>query len=262
MRRNPREQTASLVAVRRAVSLVFGAGMFWAAAAGINLVALCFLPFSNHQPVRRTARRSLRRLFRLWMRFVAVVVGARFELDGMRGLESLAGTVVVANHPTLMDAFYLLGLVPDAVCIFKKSLQRNLLFGPMARLCGFLANEAGPDLVREAGAALAEGCNLVIFPEGTRSRGGLQPFKPGFALIATRYRRPIQSVHLSCVPPLLPGRIGMRGVPGTTPVVSISLGREFLPPPGARAHTLCAAIEAYYRALSRGNPTDKCAPAI
>jgi 1-acyl-sn-glycerol-3-phosphate acyltransferase len=172
---------------------------------------------------------------------------ARFSLVATENLQAIQGTVVAANHPTLMDALYLLGLVPDAVCIFKKSLQRNMLLGPMARLCGFIASEAGPDMVRESGVAISEGCNLVIFPEGTRSRGKLQPFKPGFALIATRFRAPVQTIHLSCNPPLLPGRVELKGMPRVTPVIVIQPGRLFRPQSGSRTTQFMAEIETYFQ---------------
>jgi 1-acyl-sn-glycerol-3-phosphate acyltransferase len=181
------------------------------------------------------------------MHYLSVSCGVRFELLSPKRFHEIRGTVVVANHPTLMDAFYLLGLVPDAVCIIKHSLQRNLLLGPTLRLCGFIANEAGPDLVREAGAALAEGCNLIIFPEGTRNRGTLQPFKPGFALIATRFRVPVQTVHLSCEPPFLPGPVELKGIPGVAPVVGVRPGRIFRPDAGSKTARFMAEIETYFR---------------
>jgi 1-acyl-sn-glycerol-3-phosphate acyltransferase len=255
MKPEPNERTKSRGSVRRAGILAIGGLIFWMGSAVFSLLAILFFPLAGKPSVRRQARRILRRLFRFWMGYLSVTCGVRFELVSPKRFQEIRGTVVVANHPTLMDALYLLGLVPDAVCIIKKSLQRNLLLGPIARLCGFIANEAGPDLVREAGAALSEGCNLIIFPEGTRSRGSLRPFKPGFALIATRFKAPVQTVHLSCEPPFLPGRVEMKGIPGVAPVVSVRPGRVFRPVTGSKAARFMAEIETYYRGELCNGPT-------
>jgi 1-acyl-sn-glycerol-3-phosphate acyltransferase len=232
---------------RRLVGLLTGAALFWTGAAIVNLLAFLFLPFVKRPRVRKNARRILRWLFRFWRFFLTQFVGVRFEIPERGRLNEINRTIVVVNHPSLMDAFYLLSVIPNAVCIFKESLQRNPLLGPLAHLCGFIANEAGPDMIREAGGALADGCNLIIFPEGTRSRDELRPFKPGFALIATRFKAPVQIIHLQCLPPLFPGRVNLQGMPATRPLVSIRMGRLFPPVEGRKATELMELVETRFR---------------
>ena len=54
------------------------------------------------------------------------------------------------------------------------------LLGGSARLAGYIRNDAPLPLVRRAGAALREGANLLIFPDGTRTvRPPVGPFKGG-----------------------------------------------------------------------------------
>ena len=229
--------------------LLYGISLagFWSGALLCNLLALFFLPWRGQAKVRRKARVWLHRLLVFARRSMGAIQAVRFDLMGTELLSELRSTVVVANHQSLLDAVYLLSLVPDAVCIFKRSLQRNIALGPMARLCGFIANDAGPDLVRESVAALSEGCNVIVFPEGTRSQGGLKPFKPGFALIACRARCPIQTIHLSTDPALLPKGASLMDLPHRQPLVGIRPGRRFSPTPGLRTTDLLREVEAYFQ---------------
>ena len=220
---------------------------FWSGALVCNLLALCFLPWHGEASVRSAARIWLHRLLVFARRSMGTIHAIRFDLKGTEILSELRSTVVVANHQSLLDAVYLLSLVPDALCIFKKSIQRNIALGPMAWLCGFIANDAGPDLVREAVAALSEGCNVIVFPEGTRSQGRLNPFKSGFALIACRARCPIQTVHLSTDPALLPKGASLMDLPHRQPLVCIHPGRRFSPTPGLRTTDLVREVEAYFQ---------------
>ena len=129
-----------------------------------------------------------------WMR-QARMVSVIYE--GFERLPRDRGLVLVANHPGLMDITYLLARLPEAVCIFKPAIRRNPVLGATARSAGYLGNDGGIDLVRAASARVAAGRTLVVFPEGTRTRGGrLNLLRPGFALIAQRAGAPIQAVRI------------------------------------------------------------------
>ncbi len=220
--------------------------LFWSGAFACNLIALCFLPWSGSPKVRYRARVWLRRLMLLARKIMETIRALKFDLTQTDSLVELRGTVIVANHPSLMDAVFLLGLIPDSVCIIKRSLQRNIALNPMSRLCGFIANDGGPDLIREAGTVLSEGCNLIVFPEGTRSQGRLNPFKPGFALIALRGGHPIQTVHLSINPALLPKGALVKNLPHTRPLIKITPGLNFTPTPGLRPADLALEVERHF----------------
>lgn len=216
--------------------------IFWSGALLSNLIALPFLPWRHRPEVRRKARVWLRRLviFARWL--MDTTRALEFDLDGTESLAGMKSTVVVANHPSLMDAVFLLGLVPDSVCIFKKSIQRNIALGPLVSLCGFIANDAGLELVRDAESTLSEGCNLIIFPEGTRSIGSLNEFRPGFALISIRSRCPIQTVHLSYDPPVLAKNIPLKDLPRWRPLIRIRPGQRLHPSPDIRARDFAQEI--------------------
>ncbi|MBI3885561.1 MAG: 1-acyl-sn-glycerol-3-phosphate acyltransferase [Opitutae bacterium] len=175
------------------------------------------------------------------------------------GLDRLSGRpcVLVANHPGLMDITYLLARVPEAVCIFKPAIRRNPVLGAAARRAGYLASDGGHDLVRAAGAKVAAGHTLVVFPEGTRTPPGVElgPFKPGFALIAQRARVPVQLVHIGWnTNVLVKGRAWWR-LPRLPGRVDITVGPCLAPAPGRPAAALAAEAEAWFRARAVAGDT-------
>jgi len=106
------------------------------------------------------------------------------------------GTIFVSNHPSLMDGLMLAATIPRAVCVMRDGLGSHPAFATIARLAGYLPSSGGAALVRAGMRSLARGENLIIFPEGTRSRSDKPgPFKAGFALIAKGSGAPVQCLH-------------------------------------------------------------------
>jgi 1-acyl-sn-glycerol-3-phosphate acyltransferase len=73
---------------------------------------------------------------------------------------------------------------------------------------------ASPDSIAAAEALLARGWNILVFPEGTRTRTGeVGVFKPGVGLIARRSGRPVLPVRISGTRTILPAgaRLPHRG---------------------------------------------------
>jgi 1-acyl-sn-glycerol-3-phosphate acyltransferase len=194
--------------------LLFGLGGL-----ALNLACAPFLLRRDRAHFAPRARAATRWMFDFWLRWmhfsgVADVVFHGFDAP------LAAGVVYVANHPTLVDAPFLLARLTDTVCIFKPALLRNPAVGPAAQLCGYVSGDAGVDGIRRAADSVASGVSLLIFPEGTRTVPGsdLNTLRPGFALIARRAHAPVRLIHIKTSPlmarkghswwklPPLPGR--------------------------------------------------------
>ena len=215
----------------------------------LNLGCTPFLLPPRRERFGHRARATTRWMFDFWLRWmhfsgVVDVIFHGFERPLPRGV------VYVVNHPTLVDAPFLLARLPDTVCIFKPALLRNPAIGPAALLCGYVSGDAGVDGIRRAAERVATGCSLLIFPEGTRTIPGaeLNPLRSGFALIARRAHAPIQLIHVRSSPlmarkghpwlklPPLPGRF------------EFTLG-ELIPfDPEASTATLVSHVDAQLRA--------------
>ncbi len=174
---------------------LFGLGGFLLS---VLCLLVCWLP--DTPAMQRRFRRLIHRLFVVWLAWHRLNGIFRITFTGFERLPRDTGLVLVANHPGLMDATYLLGRLPEVVCLFKPQIRNNPLMGAAARRAGYLPSDGGVDTIRRAAQVAAEGHILLIFPEGTRTRQGegLNPLKPGFALIAQRAKVPVQLVSITC----------------------------------------------------------------
>jgi 1-acyl-sn-glycerol-3-phosphate acyltransferase len=114
-------------------------------------------------------------------------------------LQAVAGAVVVCNHLSYIDPLLLISIFPRHTTIVKNRLLRIPIFGWMLRLSGYLpASFQGPEAERmlqrmeDMPGFLAAGGNLIVFPEGTRSRDGrVGALNPGAFKIARLCRAPV-----------------------------------------------------------------------
>lgn len=193
-------------------------------------------------------QRLIRGLFKGWLQFSCAMGVFEIRFPEAKRLLDLRGTVLTPNHPSLIDAVILLSVVPRTVCIMRANLIQSPFLGGAARLAGFVPNDKGPALIRRGMEKLEAGENLLIFPEGTRTRvHAINPFKNGFALIAKRTGAPVQTVFIE-----REGRYLSKGLslfaPCQFPIrFRLHLGRVFHAGPGESAQQLSARLELYFR---------------
>lgn len=170
---------------------------------------------------------------RLWGRsslwLLRTVCGLGVEFRGLEHLQT-GGVIIAAKHQAEWETFALLTRFSDYTFVMKKELLWIPLFGWYMRKAGQLGIDrsqgaaALKGFLARAGAVLAEGRPVLVFPEGTRRPVGAPPsYKPGIA-------RVYASTGAPCVPVALnSGLFWPRGSwirrPGTVVV-------EFLPPIG------------------------------
>jgi len=110
--------------------------------------------------------------------------------------------VIVANHVSYLDPVIVAGLVP-CVPIAKAELHDWPVIGDAARRSKvlFVRREcglSGARVLREAKRALDSGLPVLVFPEGTTTRGrSVLPFRRGALGLAKRMGVPIVPVAVS-----------------------------------------------------------------
>jgi 1-acyl-sn-glycerol-3-phosphate acyltransferase len=146
-------------------------------------------------------------------------------LDALREERSL---IIAPNHPSLLDVVLVVSRLPHVVCIMKAEISRNLCLGGGARLAAYIRNDSSFAMIRTAAAALRAGSQLLVFPEGTRTRREpVNHFEGGFALIAKTARVPVQTVFIETNSPFLSKGWPLFRKPAFPLIYRARLGRRF-----------------------------------
>lgn len=174
----------------------------------------------------RTCQRMLVGCFRFFHGYMRVLglFDARLQFEIPRG--SYEGPlVVVSNHTTLVDVTVILTVRPHTCCIVNPLYYNNALIGRAARLAGFIEGRtrAGDATALEvAQKRLAQGFDVLVFPEGTRSPpGGLLPFHRGAFEIAKRAKVPVAPLLLRCQPSALTKGLSITQLPPVAAVLRV-----------------------------------------
>ncbi len=155
------------------------------------LLRLATAPFDS-------GRYVVGRFFRL-MGVAAVKVNPHwhFATDGVRITDPRRPYVAVSNHESYADIFLISHLPWEMKWLAKDTLFRIPFMGWSMRLAGDIPVKRGARGSAAAALAacrdrLAKRVSVMIFPEGTRSKGGeLLPFKDGAFALAVESGAPI-----------------------------------------------------------------------
>ena len=149
----------------------------------------------------------IHKAFAVFLWLMQAVGIMRLDVDGGERLRGSQGTLILANHPTLIDVVVLVSLLPDASCVVKQALWTNPFLGGVVRAARYISNADADRLIDDCADDLRRGKALVVFPEGTRTRPE-QPlkFQRGASYIALRSRVPLLPVLIDCMPTTLTKR--------------------------------------------------------
>ena len=147
----------------------------------------------------RTLIRFFYRAFVLCARWTGLF---RVNLDPAtrQTLASLHGSIIVMNHVSLIDIVVIIAHIPAATAIAKPAVLRNPCLAIVAKRMFIVNDGDAAAVISAAASSLADGVNVVVFPQGTR---GGKTFHRGAAHLALISRRPIQPVRIDYDPPVL-----------------------------------------------------------
>ena len=190
--------------------------------AGISHGLLCLLVFPFLSFPQRYAFANIWTRVSMWL--LKVINGISVEITGLDNIPDGEPLVVLANHQSQWETFYLLLVVVPQATLLKQELLKIPFFGwALARLKPIPIDRKKPTqalktVLRKGSEYLAEGISVVIYPEGTRQAPGtLGTFSTGGAMLACRANvRVLPIVHNSgnC----WPARSMLR-VPGTIQMI-------------------------------------------
>lgn len=176
---------------------LFGIG---ALVVGIFFRLLSPFPFISADKRQRMIRWSVHKgclTFIRIMRFFGLI-RYTFDVDSMK--QASPGHIVIANHPSLIDVVLLLAVNEQMCCFVKSAVWESVFTGAVVRQAGYIPNNAD-QVLPMAAAKLEAGENILIFPEGTRTKDdNIIRFKRGASNMAVAVNAAIMPVIIECHP--------------------------------------------------------------
>lgn len=143
-------------------------------------------------------RKAIRRLAGIWVKGLEVMRILEVDFGGIDQPFGRRGLVLVANHPTYLDAVLFMSIIPNLFCLTKAGNLERFWISVTARQAGYVDNGNALRMVRECIARIQREENLLIFPEGTRTTGTqVKNLKRGFAYIAIKARVPLVVIRVT-----------------------------------------------------------------
>jgi 1-acyl-sn-glycerol-3-phosphate acyltransferase len=162
---------------------------------GLSVFPLMLLLIRNPLRRRRLAKYAIHLSFKAFVLLMWLTRVLDFEIHHQERLQR-SGLLVLANHPSLIDAVFLVSFIGQADCVVKSKLFKNPFIRFAAKGAGYISNDDDSLAVVEAcRTSFQEGNTLLVFPEATRSEPGTPlSLRRGAAQIAVRTSRDITPV--------------------------------------------------------------------
>lgn len=133
----------------------------------------------------------------VWL--LRVIAGTKLEVRGQEKL-SKGAVLVVSKHQSAWDTFGLVPLFRDPAIVLKDELKWIPFYGWFCVKFEHIlvkrdkAAKALKTMIADAQIRVAQGREIVIFPEGTRQAPGAPPdYKPGYVAL-------YEALEIPCVP--------------------------------------------------------------
>ena len=192
---------------------------------GAIILAILVFPFIRLFTLHKSdfgiiARAYVSHTFRVFLKNLEICKTSILKVEDRQAFRNIHSKVIIANHPSLLDFVYIMSLVPNSTCIVRGSLTRTPLRGVIKQ--AYITNNTDfNEVLVECKKLTDKGCNVIVFPEGTRSpRVGQNNYKKGAARIA---------LYCGCdVQPLFIGGSDKYGLGKTDPLWSYNHVEKYL----------------------------------
>jgi 1-acyl-sn-glycerol-3-phosphate acyltransferase len=224
----------------------FGYLYFGAGCAFVSFISTLLRPLLPGRVGMRLGRSMTSAHCRGFLAFLRGTGLVRMDLAALDELRNEHSIIVAPNHPSLLDAVFVISRLPQIACVLKSELWDSLFLGGTARLSGYIRNDVPVSLIRQSAAELRTGQQLLLFPEGTRTRDPpVNAFKGGVALIAKHSRARVQTVLIEANSAFLSKGWPLFHKPDFPLIYRARLGRRFHVEGNAKA--FLSELETYYR---------------
>lgn len=205
---------------------------------------------------KQAARKTVHYTFKFFIGLMAFTGVFSFDLQRAKRLSKMNGQLVLANHPSLIDVVVLISIIPNADCVVKAHLFTNPFLRGVVKNTGYISNADPEGLLSDCQTSLKAGNNLIIFPEGTRTKPGqVIKFQRGAANIALRCLSDndedsgISTVLIRVNPTTLTKSEPWYKVPESKAKFSAELVENSLTPPGFDSDNVSKQVRLYNQTL-------------
>jgi len=160
--------------------------------------------------------RAQHKLAKAWARSLLRITSIRVIVEGLENVPPGGSYVFIANHQSYFDVPVILPhIAAQFRFLAKKPLFSVPFIGYHLKRSGHLAvdstdpRESLKSMSEAARVIQEKGISILLFPEGGRSFGELEPFKDGAAYIAIKAGVPVVPIGLTGTGKILPlhGRV-------------------------------------------------------
>lgn len=232
---------------------LFGLGGLFILCMAFPLLRLLVHPAAKRE---RHARALIRHAFRFFTNVMTTTGVISYEVRHVERLKR-QHLLVVANHPSLIDVVLLIAQLDQPDCVIKPEILSNpFMLGPV-RMCGFISSENGVQVIEDCVASVKKGNNLIIFPEGTRTRNEqltrceTNRLQRGAANAAVRGALPLTPVTITVSEPMLTKQGRWYQAPQKRPHFILTVGEDIIPSektgePALAARTLTRQLATFF----------------
>ena len=148
--------------------------LFWSV--GLFLTLLFFIPVPLVAIIDRSGN-SIHIIGRIWSRILLFLCGVKVEIEGINNLIKNKPFLLISNHQEALDIPVLHAFLPAQFrWISKERVFRYPIIGWTMSLAGYVkmdrsSSRASYGALVEATEKLKKGTSILIFPEGSRSKG-------------------------------------------------------------------------------------------
>jgi 1-acyl-sn-glycerol-3-phosphate acyltransferase len=213
-----------------------------------NIQLACRRPHPDFSSDVAEIRSRLSKGCRGYLEYLAAKDLVHCKFEGLEDSADWKGSIVVANHPSILDALCFFWKMPGIGCVVGSNPWGNPLLSRPAQVLDFVPRDPALRMFKECRRRLRQGENILLFPEGTRTTlGPLNPFLEGPALMAVKSGAPIRTVFIECNSLFLGKGYSFFQRLREPVVFRFSPGEIFTAAPGESARQLARRLEDYYR---------------
>ena len=170
---------------------------------GLFFTLLFFIPVPLVAFIDRSGN-SVHLIGRIWSRILLFLGGVKVEIEGLNNLIKDKPILLISNHQEALDIPVLHAFLPVQFrWISKDRVFRFPIIGWTMSLAGYVkmdrsSSRASYGALVEATEKLKTGTSILIFPEGSRSKGEhINKFKRGPFLLAIKAKTPIVPISIN-----------------------------------------------------------------